>query len=412
MSKIEDLIKQYCPDGVEWKRLGEIANISTGLNPRKNFILNTCDADKYYVTVKEITSGEIKFADNTDKINLDAWGIIQKRSNVQQGSVLLSGIGTIGKVAVVTNSNFNWNCSESIYVINPNLLELNSYFLKYYLESSQIQYLMHRKSQGGTLKGIRQGDLKQFLIPIPHIAVQDEIVRILDKFTELEKELEKELELRRKQYEFYRDELLTFGDDVERERLGDVCSKITDGSHSSPRAVENGYYMPSVKDMTDNGFVLDKCKQISLEDYNALVRNGCKPEINDVVIAKDGSMLRYIFEITKNENIVLLSSIAILRPLVDVINPRYLVHCLRRKTFRNMVIEKYSTKGGVPRIILKNFKQLEIPVPSITEQERIVKILDKFDTLTTSLTSGLPAEIKLRKQQYEYYRDYLFGLLN
>lgn len=210
MSKIEDLIKQYCPDGVEYKELGEVANISTGLNPRKNFILNTYDADKHYVTVKEITSGEIKFGDNTDKINLDAWNIIQKRSNVQQGSVLLSGIGTIGKVAVVTDSNFDWNCSESIYVINPKLSELDSYFLKYCLESSQIQYLMHRKSQGGTLKGIRRGDLKRFLIPIPHIAVQEEIVRILDKFTELEKELEKELKLRRKQYEFYRDKLLTF----------------------------------------------------------------------------------------------------------------------------------------------------------------------------------------------------------
>lgn len=387
MSKIEDLIKQYCPDGVEYKELGEVANISTGLNPRKNFILNTYDADKHYVTVKEITSGEIKFGDNTDKINLDAWNIIQKRSNVQQGSVLLSGIGTIGKVAVVTDSNFDWNCSESIYVINPNLSELDSYFLKYYLESSQIQYLMHRKSQGGTLKGIRRGDLKRFMIPIPHIAVQDEIVRILDKFTELEKELEKELELRRKQYEFYRDKLLTFGDEVERERLGDVTN-VCRGKRVVKRELSDsvghpvyqnslsilGYYMDS-NYPANTSFVIGAGAAgeigYSLTDFWAA--DDCFP-----IICKGTLLDRFVFYFLMQNQAVLKSKVR---------------------------------KASIPRLSRDEIENLIISIPSPTEQERIVKILDKFDTLTTSLTSGLPAEIKLRKQQYEYYRDYLFGLL-
>lgn len=410
MSKIEDLIKQYCPNGVEWKHLYEVTVWDKRFNSVERYKQPTViDYKKYFLgeEQKQLVSdgGSVKI-------------LTTYASNLYADENSVADYITDGEIVCIPwGGNAIVQYYKGKFVTGDNRiatsLDVNVLSNKYLYYMMQCNlHLIASFYRGSGIKHPDMSKVLDILIPVPPRPVQDEIVRILDKFTELEKELEKELELRRKQYEWYRDELLTFGDDVERKRLGDVCSKITDGSHSSPRAVENGYYMPSVKDMTDNGFVLDKCKQISLEDYNALVRNGCKPEINDVVIAKDGSMLRYIFEITKNENIVLLSSIAILRPLVDVINPRYLVHCLRRKTFRNVVIEKYSTKGGVPRIILKNFKQLEIPVPSLTEQERIVKILDKFDTLTTNLTSGLPAEIKLRKQQYEYYRDYLFGLLN
>ena len=97
-----------------------IKSFSSGLNPRQNFKLNDLNSDLYYVTVKEITSGKIVFSDKTDKINLDAWEKIQNRSKLETGDVLLSGIGTIGKVALVDIPVNNWNCSESVVLLKPN----------------------------------------------------------------------------------------------------------------------------------------------------------------------------------------------------------------------------------------------------------------------------------------------------
>ena len=144
---------------------------------------------------------------------------------------------------------------------------------------------------------------------------------------------------------------------VEWKTLNDLCLKITDGSHFSPQSVEEGFYMPSVKDMTSKGFDYSSCKKISEDDYLSLIKTGCKPKINDVLVAKDGSMLKYVFPVSKEENIVVLSSIAILTPKTDVIDSRYLSFYLLRSDVKEQTIREFSSKGGVPRIILKNFKR-------------------------------------------------------
>ena len=121
MSEILNYISSYCREGVEYRPLSSVLHsISTGLNPRKNFRLNTDDAENYYVTVKEFTSGKIVFNEKTDRINDDAVSIIQRRSRLEQGDLLLSGIGTIGKVALVDIPVGNWNCSESVFLLKPN----------------------------------------------------------------------------------------------------------------------------------------------------------------------------------------------------------------------------------------------------------------------------------------------------
>ena len=90
-----------------------------------------------------------------------------------------------------------------------------------------------------------------------------------------------------------------------------------------------------------------------------------------------------------------------------IVNPAFLAYYFKQKAFKEAVIREHSTKGGVPRIVLKNFKKIKVSIPSLAEQQRIVDILDRFDALTTDLSQGLPAEIEKRKQQYEYYRDKL-----
>ena len=232
MTQLETLIQTLCPNGVKFVKLGEVVkSIHSGLNPRDNFRLNEEGATGYYVTVKEITSGKIEFTDKTDRITEEARTIIQNRSHLEVNDVLLSGIGTIGKVALVDIPVNNWNCSESVLLLKPNQEYLIPKFLVYILQSKEIQTIFNRDSVGSTLKGIRKKSLESLQIPLPPLAVQSEIVRILDKFTLYKSELAAELAARLQQYEYYRDQLLTFDDSVKRVKLGEVgkicmCKRI------------------------------------------------------------------------------------------------------------------------------------------------------------------------------------------
>lgn len=162
-------------------------------------------------------------------------------------------------------------------------------------------------------------------------------------------------------------------------KLADLCIKITDGSHSSPNSQENGYPMLSVKDMKENGFSYNDCKYISKEDYKKMCDSGCKPEINDILIAKDGSYLKHVFVITEEKEQAILSSIGILKPDVSKVNPYYIKYYLSSDFVKNEVAKKYVSGSALPRIILKNFANIEIPYISLDKQNKIVKILKSID---------------------------------
>ena len=163
-------------------------------------------------------------------------------------------------------------------------------------------------------------------------------------------------------------------------KLKNVCTVITDGSHSSPVGIEKGYPMLSVKDMRSMGFDYSDCKFISKKDYDILVRNGCKPQINDVLIAKDGSYLKEVFVIKEDIDQVILSSIAILRPDTSRINPYFLKFYLQTESVKEIVTSKYVSGSALQRIILKNFKEIEIDLPDRPTQDKIVEILSNIDS--------------------------------
>ena len=122
MSKLDELIKKYCPDGVEYNALDEvIISLNTGLNPRKFFKLNTNDAKNYYITIREIHNNKIQITDSTDKINDDALRLCNNRSNLDKGDILFSGTGTIGEIALIEDKPYNWNIKEGVYAIKPHL---------------------------------------------------------------------------------------------------------------------------------------------------------------------------------------------------------------------------------------------------------------------------------------------------
>lgn len=161
--------------------------------------------------------------------------------------------------------------------------------------------------------------------------------------------------------------------------LEDVCLKITDGSHLSPKEFKGGFPMFSVKDMQEFGFDYSNCKTISEIDFNFLIGQGCKPEIDDILIAKDGSVLKHVFRVNQKPDYVLLSSIAILRPKKELVNPDFVVYSIKNPRINSYIISNFVSGTGVPRIVLKDFKKVEILIPHIKEQNIISEILSSLD---------------------------------
>ncbi len=167
--------------------------------------------------------------------------------------------------------------------------------------------------------------------------------------------------------------------------LGEISNKITDGAHLSPKDFINGKIMFSVKDMIDNGFDYTKPKTISQEDFVSLEKQGCKPEIDDILIAKDGSVLKHIFRVVNEPDYVLLSSVAIVKPKKEIIDPSFLVYTLKNPKITDTILTNFVSGSGVPRIVLKDFKKVKVSVPPLSEQTAIATILrsldDKIDLL-------------------------------
>lgn len=176
--------------------------------------------------------------------------------------------------------------------------------------------------------------------------------------------------------------------------LNDICSIITDGSHFSPQDEGVGYPMLSVKDMREDDFDYSSCKHVGEDAFRLLEANGCKPYLNDVVVAKDGSFLKSAFSIKEERNIALLSSIAILRPKTDVVFPDYLCHYLRSDSVYRLVSLNYITGTALKRIILQGLKKLPINLPSIEEQKKRALVLNKINQ-----------EIVQRKKQLQKLDD-------
>jgi len=408
MSELDRLIAELCPDGVERKQLEDvIISLKTGLNPRKNFVLNTEDSKNYYVTVREIVNGKIVFFNKTDKVNDDALRLISNRSNLETGDVLFSGTGTVGRIAVVEETPFNWNVKEGVYVIKPNQELVKSRFIAYVLGSSLAIDAYSHKIVGSPVCSLPMTDLRKLSIPVPPLPIQREIVRILDNFTEFEAklaaELTAELTARKKQYEYYRYELLTFGEDVPMVSLGEISEfkyGFTDKAkdHGSVRFIR-------ITDISDNGKLQQtNCKYIDLteESEKYLLKNG------DLLMARTGATYGKTMLFTDDVQAVYASFLLRIRFAENTVLPAYYWHFSQSCLYWYQA-NKFVSKAGQPQFNANAIKNIKIPVPSIIEQKCIIGLLDRFDALTTDITYGLPAEIEARRRQYEYYRDKLLA---
>lgn len=390
---------------VEWLPIEQvIKSLKTGLNPRKNFELNTPDAENFYVTVREIQNGKIVFIDKTDKVNDHGLKLINNRSNLEVGDILFSGTGTVGRTAVILEEPKNWNIKEGVYVIKPEQNKVTSKFLAYLLNSNHIIKIYEKKIVGSPVISLPMAELKKIIVPIPPLDVQAEIVQILDAFTALTAELTAELTMREKQYHYYRDNLLTFSDDeVEFLTLNEVAIDFGRGkSKHRPRNDERLYggEIPFVQtgDIRNAGHILSSFTQTYSEfglEQSKLWKKGtlCITIAANIaetsILGFDACFPDSIIGFVANQNKTSEKYV------------EYLLSSLKSK------LESKSTGSAQENLNLAAFSNLRLPFPSLEKQEKIIKILENFETYTNSITEGLPKEIALRQKQYEYYREQL-----
>lgn len=261
------------------------------------------------------------------------------------------------------------------------------------------RYLFHAASNCYCRRNNYERHFKYFtdtMIPLPPLPVQREIVRILDNFTELTAELTAELAARRKQYEHYRDELLTFGDEVPRIPLGEVgpvcmCKRILKSQTNDVGGVP--FYKIGTFGKQANAYISKETYEEYRNKYNF-------PKKGDILISAAGTIGRTVVydgepAYFQDSNIVWVAN-----DETKILN-RFLIHCYAMKPWY------VSTGGTIARLYNDNILKAVVPVPSLERQKFIVDTLDRFDTLCNDLTSGLPAEIAARQKQYEYYRDKL-----
>lgn len=417
MSRLAKLLKELCPNGVEKKKICDILiSTSTGLNPRNNFKLNVPNANNYYVTVKEIASGKIVFSDKTDLVNDEALTIIQKRSRLETDDVLLSGIGTIGRVAVVDIPTENWNCSESVLLLKPNKNIIISKYLKYVIESSEIQAYFNKNSTGSTLKGIRQKDLQIMQIPVPPLEVQSEIVKILDNYsaveTELEEKLSAELTARKKQYEYYRDSLISCESEQTTQLI--PMSELFDFRNGLSKGKEFfGKGTPFIRytDVFNHRYLhkSDITERVTCTDSEL---SSLRVKRGDVFFTRTSETAEEVgyssVMLDEIEDCVFNGFTIKATPKTDLLLPEYCAYCFSTYDFRNYVTKycAFTTRASLTGKTIGDYK---LAVPSLAVQSRIVNVLDNFEKICNDLSIGLPAEIDARRKQYEYYRDALLS---
>jgi len=363
---------------VEWKPLGEVAKIQRG----RRLVKSELEEFGNYAVFQNC---------------MTPLGYYHE-SNVKSDTTFIISAGAAGEIGY-SGVDF-WAADDVYYFLTPE--NLKSKFLYYFLLTQQTKIL--GQVRRASVPRLSKTAFEKIQIPIPPLKIQAEIVRILDTFIALTAELTAELTDRQKQYNYYRDRLLTFEKgEVEWKPLGDLCV-IGDGLHGTPKYDDSGEYYFINGNNLDNGRIVynDKTKKVDELIFN---KHGIVFTVeNTVFMSINGTIGSVSF--FNNEKIVLGKSVAFFNIKSPELYSRFLFYFLLTEYSKNY-FEAQKTGSTIKNLGLKALRTFKIPVPPLAEQARIVAILDKFDTLTTSIREGLPREIALRQKQYEYYRDLL-----
>lgn len=376
MGKIDELIQQYCPDGVGYVKLGDVVSISRGASPRpiQNYLTDEEDGIPW-IKIGDVSTNSKYITSTDERITREG---AKKSRFLKKGTFILSNSMSFGRPYILGIDGCIHDGWISICDFEASL---NSDFLYYLLRSSDVQgYWISKANSGGAVANLNSDIVRSTPIPLPPLPVQEAIVNILDRFAVYAAELQAELQARQQQYNYYCDTLLSFEgrEDVQWKKLGEVL-KIKNGRDY--KHLNNGN-VP----VYGSGGVMT---YVDTQVYD-------KPS---VLIPRKGSIdkLYYVDCPFWNVDTIFYTEIN-----ASIVIEKYVFYILQKEH-----LEKLNTGGGIPSLTQKVLNGVVIPIPPLSEQQRIVDILDRFDTLVNDLSQGLPAEIEARQQQYEYYRDQL-----
>jgi len=422
MSKLQELINKLCPNGVEFKPLGEVFEMRNGYTPSKNNPDFWEGGTIPWFRMDDIRENGRILSDSIQHITPSA---IKGKGLFEANSFILATTATIGEHALIiadslANQRFtNLKVRKSL----SNLLVTK--FIYYYMFI--VDDFCKRNTNVSGFASVDMDKLKKMPFPIPPIEVQEEIVRILDSFSDYAAELQAELQARKQQYEYYRNLLLTFNpsaygcgtDDEQKDgvttwgrhnykiqwkKLGEIGTFIRgnglqkkDFSESGVGCIHYGqiYTHYGTFATKTKSFVSEKLASKLLKIENGDIVLACTSEnIEDV--AKAVAWLGKETIVTGGHSVV----------FKHTANPKYIAYFMQTALFFNQK-KRYAYGAKVIDIKTEDLAKILIPIPPLELQEKIVAILDRFETLVNDLTNGLPAEIATVKDQYEYYRNKL-----
>ena len=398
MSRLEELIAELCPDGVEYRAFGESATIVRGASPRpiKNFI-TTEPTGVNWIKIGDVKPGDKYITASAEKITQEG---AKKSRTVKKGDFILSNSMSFGRPYILQIDGCIHDGWLAISDYSDSYL---SDFLYHLLNSNSCQSEMRKKASfGGAVQNLNADIVRALVLPVPPLEVQREIVRVLDSFTLLTAELTAELTARKKQYDFYRDKLLTFESDIPLLPIKEVVKKSCAGA--TPAKGNSEYYeggtIPWIRtqdvrfnEITEvNSFITEKAVEETAAKWI--------PE-NCVIVAISGATAGRCainkIKATTNQHC--------LNMQIDAEKAlyKYVYYCICSKQ-DELISKKQGARGDLNSSLILGTK---IPVPTLEIQKKIVHVLDNFESICADLNIGLPAEIEARQKQYEYYRDLL-----
>lgn len=386
MSKLDEMIRELCPDGVETFPLEECCNI--------------LDKKRKPVTKNSREKGEYPY--------YGANGVQDYVSDyIFNGKFVL--VGEDGSVITKSGTPVVTWAEGKIWVNNhAHVIEEKSgtmlRYLYFYIQTIDVTSLIH-----GNIPKLTGRDFRSLKIALPPLEVQSEIVRILDNFTELTSELTAELTARKTQYSFYRSRLLTFDANVEWktvDEIAEVTDYVANGSFAALKENVNYKHTPDYAILvrtTDlvNGFDEENLVYIDKHAYNYLSKS--KLYGGEIIINNIGAGVGTTFLCPCLDTYMSLAPNSI---MVKTNNNKFYYYWLNSKEGQN-AIRKIVSQGSLPKFNKTGFRSIRLPVPPLDVQNRIVNVLDNFEKICSDLNIGLPAEIEARQKQYEYYRDKL-----
>lgn len=381
MNRVERLLQELCPEGVEYRKLGEVCKIQRGVR----------------VTKQQLSmNGAYPVYQNS----LVPLGRYDKRNQLAGTPFIIIG-GAAGDIAY-SDVDF-WAADDCLCLECLN--NINSKYVYYCL--IQKQQVLKRQVRKASVPRLSRLAVESLEIPVPPLPIQEEIVRILDHFTELTAELQAELQARKEQYEYYRNKLLTFEEGDESVRWMKMSEIFDIRNGYTPSKAKSEYWENGtipwfrMEDIRQNGRILsDSIQHIT----PCAVKGGNLFNANSFIIATTATIGDHALIIVDSLANQRFTNLEIRKSLKNIVNVKFLYYYL-------FIVGEWcrnnTNVSGFASVDMKKFKKLSIPIPPLSEQQRIVSILDKFETLVNDLSQGLPAEIAAVQEQYEYYRNKL-----